>query len=146
MKKSENTLLQLEAALQRILNGKTKRIPEHRKLSVRAVEEEAGLGNGSCYYYKEFKLKVQSEAAKIKASSSITPIESDLEKLRFKRNEEKRIKIQYREQVDELKAMVAKMAAEHHQLSHALRKAHLKITQLENELIEQQRKKIVRIK
>ncbi|WP_154115045.1 hypothetical protein [Vibrio cincinnatiensis] len=146
MKKSENTLLQLEAALQRILNGKTKRIPEHRKLSVRAVEEEAGLGNGSCYYYKEFKLKVQSEAAKIKASSSITPTESDLEKLRFKRNEEKRIKIQYREQVDELKAMVAKMAAEHHQLSHALRKAHLKITQLENELIEQQRKQIVRIK
>ena len=146
MKKSENTLLQLEAALQRILNGKTKRIPEHRKLSVRAVEEEAGLGNGSCYYYKEFKLKVQSEAAKIKASSSITPIESDLEKLRFKRNEEKRIKIQYREQVDELKAMVAKMAAEHHQLAHALRKAHLKITQLENELIEQQRKQIVRIK
>lgn len=146
MKKSENTLLQLEAALQRILNGKTKRIPEHRKLSVRAVEEEAGLGNGSCYYYKEFKLKVQSEAAKIKASSSITPIESDSQKLRFKRNEEKRIKIQYREQVDELKAMVAKMAAEHHQLSHALRKAHLKITQLENELIEQQRKQIVRIK
>ncbi|WP_199449547.1 hypothetical protein [Vibrio harveyi] len=146
MKKSENTLLQLEAALQRILNGKTKRIPEHRKLSVRAVEEEAGLGNGSCYYYKEFKLKVQSEAAKIKALSTITPIESDLEKLRFKRNEEKRIKIQYREQVDELKAMVAKMATEHHQLSHALRKAHLKITQLENELIEQQRKQIVRIK
>ncbi|HHC6535659.1 hypothetical protein VVYB158_11935 [Vibrio vulnificus CladeA-yb158] len=146
MKKSENTLLQLEAALQRILIGKTKRIPEHRKLSVRAVEEEAGLGNGSCYYYKEFKLKVQSEAARIKASLSITPVESDLVKLRLKRNEERRIKIQYREQVDELKAMVAQMAAEHHQLSHALRKAHLKITQLEHELIEQQRKQIVRIK
>ncbi|HHG3549801.1 TPA: hypothetical protein ACPV0H_001750 [Vibrio parahaemolyticus] len=146
MKKSENTLLQLEAALQRIQDGKTKRIPEHRKLSVRAVEEEAGLGNGSCYYYKDFKLKVQSEAARIKASSSNTPIKSDLEKLRFKRNEERRIKIQYREQVDELKAMVAQMAAEHHQLSHALRKAHLKITQLEHELIEQQRKQIIRVK
>lgn len=146
MKKSDNTLLQLEAALQRILTGKTKQTPEHQKLSFRAVEEEAGLGNESCYYYKEFKLKVQSEAARIKVSSSNTPIESDLEKLRSKRNEERRIKIQYREHVDESKAMAAQMAAEHHQLPHALRKGHLRITQLEYELIEQKRKQIVRIK
>ena len=44
MKKSENTLLKLEAALQRIIERKTKRISDHRKLSVRAVEEEAEIG------------------------------------------------------------------------------------------------------
>ncbi|MBB1440970.1 hypothetical protein H5202_20385, partial [Shewanella sp. SG41-4] len=54
MLKSENTLLALEAALGRIIQGKPKRIPTHRKLSVRSVEEEANLGNGSGYYYPDF--------------------------------------------------------------------------------------------
>ena len=59
MSKSENTLLMLEAALDRISQGKPKRIPATRKLSVRAVEEEANLGNGSGYYYPEFVEKVK---------------------------------------------------------------------------------------
>ncbi len=58
MSKSENTLLLLEAALDRIAQGRAKRIPTTRKLSVRAVEEEANLGNGSGYYYPEFVMKV----------------------------------------------------------------------------------------
>uniref|UniRef100_UPI003CE754CF hypothetical protein n=1 Tax=Enterobacter cloacae complex sp. 280C5 TaxID=3395861 RepID=UPI003CE754CF len=68
MSKSENTLLKLEAALQRILDGQTKRIPDNRKLSVRAVEEEAGLGNGTCYYYGAFKSRVQEEILRLKIS------------------------------------------------------------------------------
>ncbi|GAM72603.1 hypothetical protein JCM19236_5746 [Vibrio sp. JCM 19236] len=59
MSKSENTLLTLEAALQRIVRGKPKNIPTTRKLSVRAVEEEAKLGNGSGYYYPDFVQKVK---------------------------------------------------------------------------------------
>ena len=43
MNKSENTLMILEAALERIIQGMPKRIPASRKLSVRAVEEEANL-------------------------------------------------------------------------------------------------------
>ena len=89
MKKSENTLLKLEAALQRIIERKTKRIPDHRKLSVRAVEEEAGLGNGSCYYYPDFKLRVQSEAQKLKCLTPDTAVQSDVEILREKRNQER---------------------------------------------------------
>ena len=46
MNKSENTLMVLEAALERIIQGQLNVSPKSRKLSVRAVEEEANLGNG----------------------------------------------------------------------------------------------------
>ncbi|MBE3754781.1 hypothetical protein HJ201_09390 [Vibrio parahaemolyticus] len=53
MSKSQITRVELENALKRILSGKTERIAPNRKISVKAVEEEAGLGDGSAYYYKE---------------------------------------------------------------------------------------------
>lgn len=136
MKKSENTLLKLEAALLRIIERKTKRIPDHRKLSVRAVEEEAGLGNGSCYYYPDFKLRVQSEVQKLKCLTPDTAVQSDVEILREKRNQERKIKIQYREKVAVLTQRLTSMAAEHHQLSHALRSALSRIEDLELQIVE----------
>lgn len=145
MKKSENTLLKLEAALQRIIERKTKRIPDHRKLSVRAVEEEAGLGNGSCYYYPDFKLRVQSEVQKLKCLPD-TGVQADVEILREKRNQERKIKIQYREKVAVLNQRLTSMAAEHHQLSHALRSALSRIEDLELQIIELKQSQIVRIK
>ena len=146
MKKSENTLIKLEAALQRIIERKTKRIPDHRKLSVRAVEEEAGLGNGSCYYYPDFKLRVQSEAQKLKCLTPDTAVQSDVEILREKRNQERKIKIQYREKVAVLTQRLTSMAAEHHQLSHALRHAYSRIESLEHQGIELKQGQIIRIK
>ncbi|MFB1074953.1 hypothetical protein [Vibrio diabolicus] len=147
MKKSENTLLKLEAALQRILEGKTNRIPESRKLSVRAVEEEASLGNGSCYYYPEFKSKIKSEVTRLKEQSSdVVLASSDIEKLRAKRNQEKELKIQYREKLKKLKQQQAVMASEHHQLSHALREAHLRIIELEEQVAKLKKSHISRIK
>ncbi|HAS3154633.1 hypothetical protein [Vibrio cholerae] len=146
MKKSENTLLKLEAALQRIIERKTKRIPDHRKLSVRAVEEEAGLGNGSCYYYPDFKLRVQSEAQKLKCLTPDTAVQSDVEILREKRNQERKVKIQYREKVAVLNQRLTSMAAEHHQLSHALRSALSHIEDLELQIVELKQSQIVRIK
>ena len=146
MKKSENTLLKLEAALQRIIARKTKRIPDHRKLSVRAVEEEAGLGNGSCYYYPDFKLRVQSEVQKLKCLTPDTAVQSDVEILREKRNQERKIKIQYREKVAVLTQRLTSMAAEHHQLSHALRHAYSRIESLEHQVIELKQGQIIRIK
>jgi hypothetical protein len=146
MKKSENTLILLESALQRILDGKTVRIPEHRKLSVRAVEEEAGLGNGSCYYYKDFKLKINAEMIRLKAKSSNSPIQSDIEILRQKRDQERKVKNHYREQSVNLKQQLASMAAQHHQLSFALRNAHFHIEELEQKIVELQRNQIIKIK
>ena len=146
MKKSENTLIKLESALQRILDKKTIRIPEHRKLSVRAVEEEAGLGNGSCYYYKDFKLKINAEMIRLKAKSSNSPIQSDIEILRQKRDQERKVKNHYREQSVNLKQQLASMAAQHHQLSFALRNAHFHIEELEQKIVELQRNQIIKIK
>lgn len=53
MSKSQITKVELEQALGRILSGKTHRVDPARKISVKAVEEEAGLSDGSAYYYKD---------------------------------------------------------------------------------------------
>lgn len=117
-----------------------------RKLSVRAVEEEAGLGNGSCYYYPEFKLRIQSEAKNLKNQSPDMAVQSDVKILREKRNHERKGKIQYREKVAELNQKLASMAAEHHQLSHALRHAYSRIESLEHQIVELKQGQIIRIK
>jgi hypothetical protein len=85
MSKSENTLLMLEAALDRISQGKPKRIPATRKLSVRAVEEEAGLGNGSGYYYPEFVQKIKQVKADI-AEAKGEYVQPEIQSVRLKLN------------------------------------------------------------
>lgn len=60
MSKSQITKVELEQALGRILSGKTHRVDPARKISVKAVEEEAGLGDGSAYYYKDIVQKSKS--------------------------------------------------------------------------------------
>lgn len=58
--KQKNTEINLKLALERILNGNTEIVSPHQKLSIRAVEQEAGLGSGSIYYYKEIVLKIKN--------------------------------------------------------------------------------------
>ena len=146
MSKSENTLLKLEAAQQRILDGQTKRIPDNRKLSVRAVEEEAGLGNGTCYYYGAFKSRVQEEILRLKISPQGRLTHQSQEALRHKFNQERKVKIQYRVKASDMKRRLEVMAAEHHQLSHALRVARSRIEALEQEIKALKQGQIVRIK
>lgn len=64
MSKSQITRVELENALKRILSGKTERIDPNRKVSVKAVEEEAGLGDGSAYYYKDVVATIKETALK----------------------------------------------------------------------------------
>lgn len=45
-----NTLTELEAALGRILIGKPRVVEKDKKLSISAVQSEAGLGVGSIYH------------------------------------------------------------------------------------------------
>ena len=91
MGKSENTLVALEAALDRITQGRPKRIPTQRKLSVRAVEEEANLGNGSGYYYPDFVAKVKQTKAEIAAGKG-EAVQPEIQTVRAKLSEQKRIK------------------------------------------------------
>lgn len=149
----DNTQLRLEIALQRILGGKPERVSEQRKLSVRAVEEEANLGNGSSYYYPEIIEKVKTEKAKLHTQKTGKKSTSELTKAREAKKKEISIKEKYRDRAYDLQAELEQMAAVHHQLSHALRKAYKRISQMEQEiddlkntLADSRRKNIVTLK
>ncbi|EAS62429.1 hypothetical protein VAS14_00131 [Vibrio angustum S14] len=152
MSKGENTLLSLEAALERIRQGKPKRIPTHRKLSVRAVEEEANLGNGSGYYYPEFVEKVKQTKAEIAAGKGeIT--QPEIQTVRTKLKEQKRIKENFKAKYEAEREKLALFAASQHHLNDKLVKALSRIDDLEyenanlkTELTELKRNKIVSIK
>lgn len=148
MGKGENTLITLEAALDRIVNGKPKHIPISRKLSVRAVEEEAKLGNGSGYYYPEFVEKVKQTKVDI-AEGKGEYVQPEIQSVRAKLNEQKRIKSNYKEKYEKEREKLALFAAAQHHLNDKLVKAlaHIETLEYENtklkeELIKLKRDKI----
>ncbi|WP_299690933.1 hypothetical protein [uncultured Vibrio sp.] len=152
MSKSENTLLKLEAALERIKQGKPKRIPTHRKLSVRAVEEEANLGNGSGYYYPEFVEKVKQTKTEITAGNGEI-VQPEIQTVRTKLKEEKRIKNNYKVKYEAERDKLALFAAAQHHLNDKLVQALARIDDLEYEnanlrsdLAKLRRNKIVPLK
>lgn len=152
MGKGENTLLALEAALERIAQGKPKRIPTHRKLSVRAVEEEANLGNGSGYYYPEFVEKIKQTKADI-AEGKGESVQPEIQTVRAKLNEQKRIKGNFKDKYDAEREKLALFAAEQHHLNDKLVQALARNdelvyenTELREELAKLKRSQVVPIK
>lgn len=139
MGKSENTLLALEAALQRIAEGKPKRIPTTRKLSVRAVEEEAKLGNGSGYYYPEFVEKVKQTKVDI-AEGKGEYVQPEIQAVRGKLKEQKRIKSNFKDKYEAEREKLALFAVQQHHLNDKLVKALARIDELEYENAELQEK------
>lgn len=135
MSKSENTRLAIEAALERIKQGKPKRIPTHRKLSVRAVEEEANLGNGSGYYYPEFVEKVKQTKAEIAAGKGEI-IQPEIQTVRTKLKEQKRIKENFKAKYEAEREKLALFAASQHHLNDKLVQALAHIDELEYENAE----------
>lgn len=135
MVKSENTLIVLEAALERIVQGKPNRIPTSRKLSVRAVEEEANLGNGSGYYYPEFVEKVKQVKAEI-ATGKGEYVQPEIQIVREKLSEQKRIKSNFKEKYNKAREQLALFAASQHHLNDNLVKALARIEELEYENAE----------
>ncbi|MFV8453759.1 hypothetical protein ACNO5M_01505 [Vibrio owensii] len=152
MGKSENTLIALEAALERIAKGKPKNIPATRKLSVRAVEEEAKLGNGSGYYYPEFVQKIKQTKAEI-AKGNGEYVKPEVDAVREKLNEQKRIKNNFKQKHQEANDKLALIAASQHHLNDQLVKALARIEELEYEnaelksqVVELRRSKVTAIK
>ncbi|MEZ8167708.1 hypothetical protein BCT41_04830 [Vibrio splendidus] len=152
MGKGENTLLALEAALDRIAHGKPKRIPTHRKLSVRAVEEEANLGNGSGYYYPELVEKVKQTKAEIAAGNGEI-VQPEIQTVRTKLKEQKRIKENFKVKYEAEREKLALFAASQHHLNDKLVQAlahiedlEFKNSQLREELAQLKRSKVVSIK
>jgi hypothetical protein len=132
MSKSDYTGVELEASLQRILSGKPTSISNHRKLSVRAVEEEANLGDGSAYYYKELVQKIKKEIQKQKSQPNRSEEVEKITRLKEQLKNESRLKNQYRNQVEEQKRQLSAMAAIHNQLTLQAQVYIDKITELES--------------
>ena len=135
MNKRQNTLLALEAALERIKKGKPKRIPTHRKLSVRAVEEEANLGNGSGYYYPDFVEKIKQTKAEI-ATSKGEIVRPEIQTVRTKLKEQKRIKDNYKAKYEAEREKLALFATAQHHLNDKLVQALARVDELEYENTE----------
>lgn len=144
MNKSENTLLALEAALDRIKQGKPKRIPAHRKLSVRAVEEEANLGNSSGYYYPDFVEKIKQTKTEIAAGKGEI-VQPEIQTVRIKLKEQKRIKENFKTKYETEREKLALFAAAQHHLNDKLVQALARIDDLEYENTEL-REEIAKIK
>lgn len=135
MRKSENTLLVLEAALERIVQCKPQNIPITRKLSVRAVEEEAKLGNGSGYYYPDFVKKVKKTKVEI-AKHNGEYVKPEVDTIRDRLNEQKRIKNNFKKKYTETKAKLSLIAASQHHLNDQFVKALARVDDLEFENAE----------
>lgn len=133
MSKSENTRLELLNAIDRILTGKTIRIDAKRGLSAIAVEEEANLGNGSAYYYKDVIEKIKLLKSKAITQKQVQQ-NSDVTKLRERLANEKRLKEKYRNEVANLKEQMSLMAATHNALALSNHQFLKKINDLECEL------------
>ncbi|ELA7931569.1 hypothetical protein ACQ90Y_002660 [Vibrio alginolyticus] len=133
MGKSNVTRAKIEDALKRILQGKPKVIPSTQKLSVKAVEEEAGLGSGSVYYYPDIVKKIKNDSLKKQGNNQNSSLyDEKISYLREQLKKEKRLKEKYRFEVTELKIQLANMASQHNQLALIIQQYQYKIAELES--------------
>ncbi|WCE29683.1 hypothetical protein [Vibrio sp. SCSIO 43137] len=133
MSKSQITRVELEQALQRLVSGDTKRVDPNRKISVKAVEEEAGLGDGSAYYYKDIVEKVKEAARKnTPLTKAQNAYEDKISKLRERLANESKLKEKYRNQVEVYKQQLAGMASQHNQLALIIQQYQYQIAELES--------------
>ncbi|EAP7464092.1 hypothetical protein FMF59_12170 [Salmonella enterica] len=153
MNKKDNTLLRLETALDRILCGEPKRILQSRKLSVRAVEVESGLGNGSAYYYPEIIEKITKIKQESNSPFAVSSPKNQQKKWKQKALEAERLKNKFRDENIALKTFNAQIAADQYKQMSSLRDALHHILELEkiidrlnSELIETKRKNITLLK
>ncbi|HAS6180496.1 TPA: hypothetical protein I7147_16645 [Vibrio vulnificus] len=135
MSKSQITKVELEQALKRILSGKTHRIDPARKISVKAVEEEAGLGNGSAYYYKDIVQKIKDSAIQNSPKTKDqNAYEDKISSLRERLKKEISLKEKYRAQTEDLKEQLSNMASQHNQLALMIQQYQYKISELESDI------------
>lgn len=133
--KSNVTKAKIEEALKRILQGKPKVIPSTQKLSVKAVEEEAGLGSGSVYYYPDIVSKIKSHTSQRQGNNKSSSLyDEKISSLREQIKKEKRLKEKYRSEVTELKTQLANMASQHNQLALMIEQYQYQIAELESQV------------
>lgn len=127
------------------MKGEPHRVLPSRKLSVRAIEVESGLGNGSAYYYPEIILKIEKIKQEIKSHTSAGKPIPQSDKWKHRANEAGRLKEKFRNEVRELKKLNAQIAADQYKQMSALKEALLRIAQLEI-IIEDLNKQLINAK
>lgn len=133
MSKSQITRVELENALKRILSGKPERIAPNRKISVKAVEEEAGLGDGSAYYYKDIVSMIKETAKNNSPKARNHNLyEEKIANLRERLANEKRLKEKYYQQSEDYKEQLSEMASQHNQLALMIQQYQYKIAELQS--------------
>ncbi|MCB5361736.1 hypothetical protein [Vibrio lentus] len=135
MGKSHITRLKIEEALERILQRKPKVISSTQKISVKAVEEEAGLGSGSVYYYPDIVSKIKNHSFKKQSNAQNSSLyDEKISSLREQLKKEKRLKEKYRIAATDLKTQLANMASQHNQLALIIQQYQYKIAELESDI------------
>lgn len=135
-----DTLTILEEALDRVLSGNTNRIMDGRKISIRAIEQEAGLSNGAARYYEGFIRKVKKiiTSNQTKSNKKVFMKSDYLRRIK----DEKRKKENYRDEVIELKNIIASQAQHQHEIERLLFLANKKIDELKFKLVIKRRNNI----
>lgn len=133
MSKSQITRVELENALKRILSGQTERIDPNRKISVKAVEEEAGLGDGSEYYYKDIVSTIKETAIKSSPKTRKQNLyEEKIANLRERLANEKRLKEKYYKQAEDCREKLSEMASQHNQLALIIQQYQYQVAELKS--------------
>lgn len=119
MSQKEFTVQRLKDAFERLKAGRPERTKPDGKLSIKRVNDEAGLSQGAIYYYKAYVQELRAEIGVIEAERKKRQVIDDLElnlsteaKLRLERDREKRLKVEYRDQAKNLKQLADKIVAE----------------------------------
>lgn len=148
-----DTLKDLQDAFQRLKNGTPEQTPADGRISLKRINDEAGLSRGGIYYYKDFVKKTREELEQLKKlkskegdgqqteSDEVTPTESsqgslsDVARLRQERNNEKRIKEDYRDKLDTEKFLGDKVLTENAILAHRVYELEGKLNKINNQTV-----------
>jgi hypothetical protein len=133
MDKSQLTIKELEQAFNRILTQKTIRISPERKLSVKAVEDEAGLGDGTAYYYKDVVQSIKDAINESNKSGDKNKNGDTLSNnLRVRLKKEVKLKEKYREEIKDYKNKLSLLASQNNEFSISIQQYKQRILELEN--------------
>lgn len=131
------TIIRLEQALERLLNGVPERTPHDGRVNLSRINQEAGLSSGGIYYYDEFVQKAKRAIHERKLDHAVSTVASgkaSADKMRAQRDKERELKERYKSQRDDIKAFCDKIIAKNAQLEFSLFEALDKIDALEKEV------------
>ncbi|PSU01290.1 hypothetical protein [Photobacterium iliopiscarium] len=135
--RGKETLIRLEQALQRLVDGNPIKTKSDGRISLKRINDEAGLSSGGIYYYSSFveTAKKKIQLRRQQDSTGKTKVNNErFNKLREQREKEKILKEKYKEQRDQIKMFCDQVVAHNAQLEFTLFEALEKISYLEQEL------------